>query len=226
MLRIGTGLAVAPGPMQSLGFVAAVVLVSACSESGAHLTLSAPDGPKDAATFRLILATPEHVPEIANQRVNPSDDATQTVPYFLQRTIAGAEPIDHVDGLRIRLAPDVAMRLEVHPVRAALRQRGRDRRHRDVSCARPQRAVADPGRRRRDRQVRARRRAGRAGDRRWSSRRRPSAGRRVHRRCGRRLRAASRGGRSAAASFACCSRATAGSMRPGAISISIAINIR
>lgn len=95
--------------MKSLGFVAVVGLVSACSESGAHLTLAAPDGPGDAAAFRLILATPDPVPQIANQRVSPSEDATQTVPYFLQRTIAGAEPIDHVDGLRIRLAPDVAM---------------------------------------------------------------------------------------------------------------------
>jgi hypothetical protein len=83
-----------------------VAFVSACSESGAHLTLSAPNGPGQAAAFRLVLATPEHVPQIANQRVSPSEDATQTVPYFLQRTIAGAEPIDHVDGLRIRLAPD------------------------------------------------------------------------------------------------------------------------
>jgi hypothetical protein len=89
--------------MKWLGFAA---LVCACSESGAHLTLAAPNGPAKAAAFKLILATPEYVPQIANQRVSPREDATQTVPYFLQRTIAGAEPIDHVDGLRIRLAPD------------------------------------------------------------------------------------------------------------------------
>lgn len=89
--------------MKWLGFAA---MVCACSESGAHLTLSAPNGPGQAAAFRLVLAMPEDVPQIANQRVSPSEDATQTVPYFLQRTIAGAEPIDHVDGLRIRLAPD------------------------------------------------------------------------------------------------------------------------
>lgn len=95
--------------MKSLGFVALVGLVGACSESGAHLTLSAPDGPGEAAAFKLILATPESVPQIADQRVSPDGVNTQTVPYFLQRTIAGADEIDRVDGLRIRLAPDVAM---------------------------------------------------------------------------------------------------------------------
>ena len=48
--------------MKALGFVAMVGLVGACSESGAHFTLSAPDGPGDAAAFRLILATSDSVP--------------------------------------------------------------------------------------------------------------------------------------------------------------------
>jgi hypothetical protein len=89
-----------------------LLLAGACSESGAHFTLSAPDGPDTAASFKVILATPEQIPSIANQRVTPGSGATQTVPYFLQRTVAGAsqEPIDRVDGLRIKLEADfVAM---------------------------------------------------------------------------------------------------------------------
>lgn len=103
-LRGGTALALVREPMKWLGLVA---VLGACSESGAHITLSAPNGPGEATAFKLILATPETIPQIANQRVGLSDDNTQTVPYFLQRTIAGADEIDHVDGLRIRLAPDV-----------------------------------------------------------------------------------------------------------------------
>jgi hypothetical protein len=86
------------------------LLAAACSESGAHFTLAAPDGPDTAASFRVILATPEQIPSIANQRVSPDSMATQTVPYFLQRTVAGAseEPIDKVDGLRIKLEANFA----------------------------------------------------------------------------------------------------------------------
>src|SRR5438445_5969874 len=87
-----------------------VLLAAACSESGAHFTLSAPDGPETAASFRVILATPDQIPSIANQRVTPGAMATQTVPYFLQRTVAGASEgaIEHVDGLRIKLEADFA----------------------------------------------------------------------------------------------------------------------
>lgn len=95
--------------MKALGFVVVAGLVGACSESGAHLTLSAPNGPGDAAAFRVVLATPEQIPQVANQRVSPNAGEVQTVPYYLQRTTAGAEEIDRVDGLRIRLAPDLAL---------------------------------------------------------------------------------------------------------------------
>lgn len=88
-----------------------VLLAAACSESGAHFTLAAPDGPETAASFKVILATPEQIPSIANQRVSPDSMATQTVPYFLQRTVAGAsqEPIERVDGLRIKLEASFTM---------------------------------------------------------------------------------------------------------------------
>ena len=91
--------------MRQLGFAWVLVVAAACSESGAHFTLSAPTGPDSAASFQVILATPQQIPSIANQRMSPDSMATQTVPYYLQRTIAGAseEPIDHVDGLRIKL---------------------------------------------------------------------------------------------------------------------------
>ena len=87
-----------------------ILLAGACSESGAHFTLSAPQGPESASSFRVILATPEQIPSIANQRVGPNSNQTQTVPYFLQRTVAGVSEgsIEHVDGLRIKLEADFA----------------------------------------------------------------------------------------------------------------------
>lgn len=95
--------------MKALGFVVMAGLVGACTETGAHLTLEAPNGPAGAASFRVVLATPEQIPQVANQRVSPNTGEVQTVPYYLQRTIAGADEIDRVDGLRIRLAPDVSL---------------------------------------------------------------------------------------------------------------------
>lgn len=107
--RGGMRLALGCEPMKALGLVVVAGLVGACSESGAHLTLSAPNGPGEAAAFRVVLATPEQIPQVANQRVSPNAAEVQTVPYYLQRTIAGAEEIDRVDGLRIRLAPDLSL---------------------------------------------------------------------------------------------------------------------
>jgi len=89
-------------------WVGLLILAAGCSESGAHFTLSAPNGPASAASFRVILATPDQIPSIANQRVTPASLETRTVPYFLQRTIAGADaqPIDRVDGLAVKIEPD------------------------------------------------------------------------------------------------------------------------
>ncbi|HSD90750.1 MAG TPA: putative metal-binding motif-containing protein [Kofleriaceae bacterium] len=89
-------------------WIGLLILAAGCSESGAHFTLSAPNGPTTAASFRVILATPDQIPSIANQRVTPASLETQAVPYFLQRTVAGADaqPIDQVDGLAVKIEPD------------------------------------------------------------------------------------------------------------------------
>lgn len=85
----------------------AVATLAGCVDTGAHLTLSAPDGPSNAESFRVVLAMKD-VPTVRNQRVAPGDSATRDVSYFLQRTLAGAESerIDKVDGFTLRIAPD------------------------------------------------------------------------------------------------------------------------
>ena len=94
--------------MRVLGVCALLV---GCTETGAHLTLVAPDGPSAATRFDVVLATPERVPSIAGQRVSARSLATQTVSYYLQRTIAGgdSDAIDHVDGFTLRIAPNAAL---------------------------------------------------------------------------------------------------------------------
>jgi hypothetical protein len=86
-------------------------LLAGCTETGAHLTFSAPSGPSEVTSFRVVLATPEHVPSIAGQRNAPDGLATQSVSYYLQRTIAGGThgKVDGVDGFAIRVEPDPAM---------------------------------------------------------------------------------------------------------------------
>lgn len=89
-----------------LGFAS----LAACTDTGAHLTLVAPDGPATAETFQVVLATPDQVPEIRDQRLAPGDRSTTAVRYFLQRTLAGAETdkISDVDGFTVRIAPDAS----------------------------------------------------------------------------------------------------------------------
>lgn len=87
------------------------LLLAACTEAGAHLTLSAPDGPGSVMSFRVVLATPETVPSITGQRVAPDDYAVQSVSYYLQRTVAGGEHemITELDGFAIRIEPDISI---------------------------------------------------------------------------------------------------------------------
>jgi hypothetical protein len=76
--------------MRSIGFsLVAFASLAACTDTGAHLTLSAPGGPTNAKTFRVVLASPEQVPSIHNQRLAPGDPSTTDVQYYLQRTLAG-----------------------------------------------------------------------------------------------------------------------------------------
>jgi hypothetical protein len=93
--------------MRTSAVVLAGCLAGGCTETGAHLTFSAPQGPSSAASFHVVLATSELVPMIQGQRVELGDNRTQAVSYYLQRTIAGADEqsIDELDGFAVRIAP-------------------------------------------------------------------------------------------------------------------------
>jgi hypothetical protein len=93
-------------PLVGLG-----ALLAGCTEAGAHLTFSAPSGPGKVTSFEIVLATPDQVPSVAGQRSAPSRLETQTVSYYLQRTIAGGThgKIDGVDGFAVRVEADPSM---------------------------------------------------------------------------------------------------------------------
>lgn len=86
----------------------AVALLAGCTDTGAHLTLSAPQGPDNAESFEVVLVAPDPIPSVNSQRVAPADGSTlQTVSYFRQRTRAGdSTKIGDVDGFTVRIAPD------------------------------------------------------------------------------------------------------------------------
>jgi hypothetical protein len=80
--------------------------LAACTEQGAHLTFHAPDGPKAAATYQLVLASPDLVPVIQPQRVTPAGLATETVTYYLQATEVNATgKLDGVNGFTVLVQP-------------------------------------------------------------------------------------------------------------------------
>jgi hypothetical protein len=93
------------------GVVAFAALLVGCTETGAHLTFSAPSGPGKVTSFQVVLASPEQAPNIAGQRIAPAKLDTQTVSYYLQRTIAGGRygKIDSVDGFSLRVEPDPSL---------------------------------------------------------------------------------------------------------------------
>lgn len=87
--------------------VGLVLVLAACTEEGAHLTFLAPDGPKNAATYQLVLASPDLVPMIQPQRVTPAALSTETVTYYLQRTDVNATgKVDGVDGFTVLVQPN------------------------------------------------------------------------------------------------------------------------
>jgi hypothetical protein len=87
--------------------VALALVLAACTEEGAHLTLHAPDGPTSAATYQLVLASPDLVPMIQPQRVTPAGLSTETVAYYLQRTDVNAMgTVDGVDGFTVLVQPN------------------------------------------------------------------------------------------------------------------------
>jgi hypothetical protein len=81
------------------------IALAACTDEGAHLTFSAPDGPIAAASYQLVLASPDHVPAIDAQRVTPNDLATESVTYYLQSTEVASGTLDHVDGFSVLVRP-------------------------------------------------------------------------------------------------------------------------
>ena len=84
-----------------------VIAVAACgTDSGAYLTLTAPDGPTGARTYELVLASPDRIPVIAPQRVTPTGTGTETVTYYLQKTEVVAQGrLDGVNGFSILVEP-------------------------------------------------------------------------------------------------------------------------
>jgi hypothetical protein len=90
--------------------ILAGLLLGACADEGAHLTLHAPDGPVTATSFQVVLASSDLIPVIADQRRSPKATNVETVTYYLQRTAAGVTgAIDNVDGFTILIEPDAAV---------------------------------------------------------------------------------------------------------------------
>ena len=84
-----------------------VIALAACTDEGAHLTFSAPEGPAAAATYELVLASPDLVPTIDAQRVNPDGLSTESVTYYLQRTdVVASGTIDHVNNVTVLVRPN------------------------------------------------------------------------------------------------------------------------
>ena len=85
---------------------AALVLAACGTEQGAYLVLTAPDGPRNAASYELVLASPDEIPVIAPQRVTPTGTATETVTYYLQATqVSATGSLDLVDHFTILVEP-------------------------------------------------------------------------------------------------------------------------
>lgn len=93
--------------MRAIGLV--LVVLAACTEEGAHLTFLAPDGPKTAATYQLVLASPDLAPMIQPQRVTPAGLSTETVTYYLQSAeVVASGTVDGVDGFTVLVQPSGA----------------------------------------------------------------------------------------------------------------------
>lgn len=83
-----------------------MIALGACTDEGAHLTFSAPDGPAAAATYELVLASPDLAPAIDAQRVSPDGLQTESVTYYLQRTeVAASGSLDQVDAFTVLVRP-------------------------------------------------------------------------------------------------------------------------
>ena len=90
--------------------VAAALVLAACgTEQGAYLVLTAPDGPRKATHYELVLASPDEIPVIAPQRVTPTGTTTETVTYYLQATqVSATGSLDLVNHFTILVEPGSA----------------------------------------------------------------------------------------------------------------------
>ncbi|MEO8840784.1 MAG: putative metal-binding motif-containing protein [Kofleriaceae bacterium] len=85
-----------------------VLLVGACTtEEGANLTFSG--GPAGVASYEVVLASPDAVAMIPDQRVSPLGVTSETVTYYLQRRAANAGAIQTIDGYRVLIEPSATV---------------------------------------------------------------------------------------------------------------------
>jgi hypothetical protein len=86
-----------------------LLAIGACTEDGANLVFSAPNGPKGAATYKVVLASTDDVAIIPDQRVSPTATTAESVTYYLQRTSANHGAVASVDGFRVQIEPAAAV---------------------------------------------------------------------------------------------------------------------
>jgi Putative metal-binding motif len=85
-----------------------VLLVGACTtEEGANLTFSG--GPTGVASYEVVLASPDAVAMIPDQRVSPLGVTGETVTYYLQRAAASFGAIQTIDGYRVLIEPSATV---------------------------------------------------------------------------------------------------------------------
>lgn len=85
-----------------------MLLVGACTtEEGANLTFSG--GPTGVASYEVVLASPDVVAMIPDQRVSPLGVTRETVTYYLQRAAASFGAIRTIDGYRVLIEPTASV---------------------------------------------------------------------------------------------------------------------
>jgi len=87
------------------------LVIGACgTDEGSLLEISAPDGPENVARLEIVLANPDKIETVEDQRLAPRDFAgTEDVRYYRQRATAGViVGVGRADGFVLRLEPNIA----------------------------------------------------------------------------------------------------------------------
>jgi hypothetical protein len=87
-----------------------VLAIAACgSEEGSVLTIRAPEGPDNVARLEIVLANPDNVETINDQRIAPKNfTGGEAVRYYRQRATAGEiDGVGHADGFTVRIEPNI-----------------------------------------------------------------------------------------------------------------------